>query len=218
MSQAINASSPERALRFTAYFYVKEKILSCEFLPGSLLSEQSLGESLGMSRTPVREALAQLAQESLVRIIPRRGALVAELSIQDIDEIFQLREAIECWAVRQLTGAVRKDDLLAFAEAMKKAQGETAEAYEASIRLDEEFHNYLITCAKNRRVESVYANVRDQNRRIRVLSTRQPGRLVATTAEHERIIEFLIAGERETAAEAMRQHIQNARLAAVSLS
>ncbi|MGE5578327.1 MAG: GntR family transcriptional regulator [Syntrophothermus sp.] len=216
---AIHPREPQQhnVLKFKAYNFVKSRIVNCQYLPGMLLSEQALAEEMAMSRTPVREALALLSQESLVRVVPRRGAFVAELSLRDIDEIFELREAIECWVMRKVAGKIPVEKLDEFAASLAEIDQVNETAYWRAISLDQEFHNYLVNFAGNNRCEQIYRNVADHNQRIRILSTRQPGRLIETVREHRLIIEALRSGEPEVAASAMQRHIDNARQAALRL-
>ncbi|MGE5623454.1 MAG: GntR family transcriptional regulator, partial [Methanocella sp.] len=184
------AHRPALALKQRAYEEIKGLIVSCRLMPGQVLSEQALAEELGMSRTPVREALAQLAQESLVRVAPRRGAFVAELSIQDILEIFELREALETWVVRKVADRVPVERLDEF-EADFRAGGPEDRMSLCHTDADQRFHSYLVSLAGNRRCEALFKNLQDQNQRIRILSTLQPGRLEATQEEHLAILEAL---------------------------
>lgn len=211
------AATKRTALKETAYRELKERIVSCRLLPGEVLCEQELADEFGMSRTPLREALVQLASESLVRMEPRRGTFVAELSVKDIVEIFELREAVETWVVRAATEKAGPRDLERFREAFHAMLEEDEPDYWRSITLDGEFHAYLVTLAGNRRGEAFYRNLQDQNQRIRILSSRQPGRIAASVREHLAIVDALSDGNPQTAAAAMEEHIRNARFAALRL-
>lgn len=191
--------------------------MGCRLLPGEVLCEQELATEFGMSRTPLREALVQLASESLVRMEPRRGTFVAELSVKDIVEIFELREAVETWVVRAAAEKAGPMSLGRFTEAFHALLGEAEPDYWRSIELDAEFHAYLVTLAGNRRGEAFYRNLQDQNQRIRILSSRQPGRISASVREHLRIAEALDRGDALQASAAMEEHIRNARFAALRL-
>lgn len=210
--------APRQALKQLAYERLKERIVSCQLLPGQVLSEQLLAEELGMSRTPVREALVQLAQDSLVNLAPRRGAFVAGLSVQDIVEVFELREALETWVVRKVAGSVPPGRLAEFEVAFRGAKrGVDADGDGAPVGVDQNFHRCLVALAENRRCESLFANLQDQDHRIRILCTRQPGRLAATVDEHLAIVDALQRGDGGQAAAAMSIHIQNSRRAAMQL-
>ena len=92
-----------------------------ELEPGTPLSEVDLSKRLGSSRTPVRESLHQLSREGLVRLVPGRGAFVAEISMRDIIELFQMREALETHAARLAAQAPNRNDLLLLADRMRHA-------------------------------------------------------------------------------------------------
>lgn len=206
-------AQPALALKERAYATLKRRIVTCQLLPGQVLSEQALAAELGMSRTPIREALVQLTQESLVRLAPRRGVFVTELSLRDVDEVFELREALETWVVHKVAGLVPEERLDWFAQTFRALDRD----FDRELEVDQEFHWFLVSLAGNRRFEAVYHNVQDQNQRIRVLSTRQPGRLAATLVEHLAILEALKTRNGAAAAAAMSVHIRNSRLAALQL-
>jgi DNA-binding GntR family transcriptional regulator len=213
------ASSEQQVLKQRAYSLLKERIITWQLRPGQFLSEKGLGVEFGMSRTPIREALALLTQESLVRVEPRRGAFVAELSIHDILEIFELREAIETWVVRKVAGRSADGRLAEFERAFREGHAyEEPDHRHAVALLDQEFHNYLVELAENRRCSALYRNLQDQNQRVRFLSSLRPERLQASRAEHLRICTTLMDGNVEEAARCMLQHIQNARTAALQIA
>lgn len=205
------------ALKEMAYSELKERIVTCRLRPGEVLCEQELATEFGMSRTPLREALVQLASESLVRLEPRRGTFVAELSVRDIVEIFELREAVETWVVRAALEKAGPRDFARFRDAFDAMLAGDEPDYWRSISLDAEFHAYLVTLAGNRRSEAFYRNLQDHDQRIRVLSSREPGRIAASLREHLTIVEALEDGDPVRAASAMETHIRNARFAALRL-
>ena len=87
-------SEKKDSLKERAYRIIKDKIIRCEYMPGDFLNEKSLIEEIGASRTPIREALNKIEQENLVKIIPKRGVVVSEITMKDISEIFQVRECV----------------------------------------------------------------------------------------------------------------------------
>ena len=89
-----NRGSP-RNLKEKAYIHLKEKIIKCEYPPGMALSERDLMETLGVSRTPIREAINLLEQENLIKIYPRRGMFVENITVKDIQDIFTVRKTVE---------------------------------------------------------------------------------------------------------------------------
>ncbi|HHW14958.1 MAG TPA: GntR family transcriptional regulator [Firmicutes bacterium] len=209
--------APGMALKHRAYEEIRRRIVSCRLMPGQVLSEQALAEELGMSRTPIREALVQLAQESLVRLAPRRGAFVAEISAQDIIEIFELREALETWVIRKVAGRIPQEKLQEFEAIFRQSNLAFMAENERFAGVDDNFHTYLVNLAGNRRCQALFLNLQDQNQRIRILSTLQPGRLEATFAEHLSIVMALRQGDAEQAVAAMTAHLRNARLVAMHL-
>ena len=101
-----------------AYETLRERILTCRYAPGELLNETALGEKLGVSRTPVREALGRLERESLVEILPKIGVRVTELSIADINEIYAARELIEPYIIEEGAASLDRRALMRVRDAL----------------------------------------------------------------------------------------------------
>src|SRR5579872_388405 len=139
------ASSPgRRLLADRAYDALKSSLQSGDFPPGMFLSERQLAARLGMSKTPLKSALVRLEQEGYLRISPQQGIVVREPSIQEVSDLFDLREAIETFAVRRLAGHVRPADAERLRDNLK-GQARAVRERDASeaTRLDTEFHTLL---------------------------------------------------------------------------
>jgi DNA-binding GntR family transcriptional regulator len=194
-----------------AYEEIRRRILDGDLSPGTPLSEYQLADFLRVSRTPVREALKRLTHEGMVRAAPNRGAFVAELSLQDIMEIYQIREQLESFAVRvaALTmPAADVEDLeseLARAAALA-AKGHVRETFESDVHL----HKRIVEAPRNKRLVAILAALEDQVRRIRAMSPRTPGRLEATLREHREIADRIKARDASGAEAAVRRHLRAA--------
>jgi DNA-binding GntR family transcriptional regulator len=194
-----------------AYEEIRRRILDGDLAPAAPLSEYQLADLLQVSRTPVREALKRLGHEGLVRSIPNRGAFVAELSVQDIREIYQIREQLESHAARIATETLSTaaiDELeeeLARAAALA-AKGRVKDTFESDIHL----HKRIIDATKNRRLATILATLDDQVRRIRAISPRTPGRLEATLREHRDVVGRIKKRDASGAEVAMRHHLRAA--------
>ncbi|BDG70461.1 GntR family transcriptional regulator [Roseomonas fluvialis] len=201
------ARKPLRSLRERALATIRERILDLTYPPGSLLSENQLADELKISRTPVREALRELAATGLVRILPQRGVEVSEPSVEDIIEVYQLREQLECFAARlaaeHLTPADADTLTADHADALAHlAAGRLQDAYAASVRL----HEHVIALTRNARLARFMRQLGDQVHRFGLITLRQ-GRAPRALEEHGRIIEAILARDGAAAETLMRAHL-----------
>lgn len=197
---------PTETLRETAYRRIREHILTGELQPGEPISEAERAEVLGMSRSPVREALRQLAQEGLVEIFPKRGTFVTELSAREVREAFELRDAIES-ACARLAAERRTDaDLREMADAcdqIDEAAGNEAEAYDHATR----FHSLVAKAARSRYLQEAFESTQakiDLASRVAASSSPRPPRDV----HHRDIFDAITAGDGERAESLMRHHLR----------
>lgn len=200
-------------LKEKAYKIIKDKITSCEYMPNDFINEAALSKEIGMSRTPIREALSRLEQENFIKILPKRGVLITDISIIEINEIYQLRELIEPNIIRNCTLSNKKNEFIRLRNILEnKDISSENEAYS----VDEDIHRLLVNCSNNRYFTSIIENIYGQNHRLRVLSGKQiEKRLEQTNNEHKEILDFLIKEEWETAAKSMENHLRNSKKAAI---
>jgi DNA-binding GntR family transcriptional regulator len=195
-------------LKARAYAAVKEAILSLRFEPGMPLVESDLAQQLGISKTPVRDALQELEREGFVTRVPFKGTYVTDVTVTDIVEFFQLRAALEGFAAR-LAAPMLSDaeldqldrDLAAAAVAL--AEGDLARC----SSLGQCLHNACLDKAGNARLASITRNLDDHVRRLRILSDRISGRLGKSAQEHRRILAAMRLRDPSAAEEAMRSHL-----------
>ena len=156
--------------------------------PGEWLKENDLADELLVSRTPVREAIRKLEQEGYVVTVPRRGAYVASVSIRDINEIFEIRAALEALACELAAERITEEEQERL-ERLLVAIGRAIEEHdmERIVRTDIEFHELLYQAARNERLLVIIGNLREQLTRFRTISMSHPGRLKATLEEHRAI-------------------------------
>jgi GntR family transcriptional regulator, rspAB operon transcriptional repressor len=197
-------------LKDKAYEVIRRKIVTCELMPGSVVDQNALMAEIGVSRTPVREAVNALEREDLLVVMPRRGVIVAPISVGDISQIYTVREAIEPLVVRLAAPEVQKDRLNRFLKDF------TRERYapDAIIRSDFELHSYFAERTENKHLIRLMAGVLSQNMRIVVLGARIQDRLEASNREHATIIQHLLDGDAAGAEAAMKAHIASARAVA----
>lgn len=191
---------------------LRAAIVDGRLAPGELTSVARLAERLGVSRTPVREALLHLARQGLVRFEKNRGVRILESSAHDLDEVFSLRLLLEVPAARRAAELATEDDLDALAAALAAMASRMAEDDEAGfMEHDKAFHETILRVAGNRRLVAVIAGLRDAVR-FRGASTVGRGRdLRAIYVEHERLLEAMRAGDGEATAAAMRDHLVRTR-------
>src|SRR6187549_1855387 len=136
------ATSPvRRLLADRAYDALKTSLQTGKYPPGSFLSERQLAAGLGMSKTPLKSALIRLEQEGFVKISPQQGIVVREPSVQEIVELFDLREAIETFAVQRVAGRLTSDQAAGLRENLRKQAAAVRERRVGdATRLDTEFH------------------------------------------------------------------------------
>lgn len=191
---------------------LRERIFAGEWAPGSFLDEVRLAEQLEISRTPLREALKVLTAEGLVRHEPRRGCFVAEVTEQDLDEIFPVLALLEgrCAyeAAQNATGA----DLAALEDLHQKLNRH-ARARRINDYYDANFaiHEAIIALADNRWLAGVIADLRKIVKLARLQQLHAPGRLEQSLSEHMAVFAALKARDAEGAEAAMRTHLTRQR-------
>lgn len=194
------------------YEILLENITKRNFAPGTKLGEQYLADQLGVSKTPVREALSRLERENLVNIYPNRGAFVVEITKEDIIEIYDLREVLEGLAARQAAGKINDNGIeriqrmiFAMEESLEK---EDLEAYSSH---DSKLHGTLARISGNERLQKMVKNLRYQARILMSSSVQIPGRAEESIKEHNRILEALKAGNGPEAERQVRLHTKNTK-------
>jgi DNA-binding GntR family transcriptional regulator len=216
-------NAPKRAASTSlvdeAYEQIRRRILDNAWPPGHRALEQEVALALGMSRTPVREALTRLQAEGLVEVIPRHGMRVLPVSPNDMREIYQILTALECTAAELL--AQRKptqrelEPLVAATRAMDKAL--KAEDLDAWAAADERFHVLLVELAGNRQLQATVLNYWDRAHRARMFTLRLRPKPVNSTREHMQMVERLRAGDAAGAAAVTRAHRERASRELVSI-
>ena len=189
---------------------LREAIRSGVLKPGERIMEIQLAEELGVSRTPVREAIRKLELEGYVVMMPRRGTYVASMSIRDINEIFEIRTALESLSNGLAADHITDDELEHLQRLLVIIGGYIKEGnIEKIVETDIEFHDLLYHAARNERLVGIISNLRDQLTRFRTLSMTYPGRLEETLEEHRLIVDAIASGDRKAASRAAERHMEN---------
>ena len=202
----------KKSLVDLAYGEVKKKILDNEYYPGFQALEQEIAQDLGVSRTPVREALIRLQHEGLVELIPRRGMRVVPVVASDMNEIYDVLTSLESMAAELL--ARQKPDAKTL-EPMKVATRDMELALEnddleAWAKADERYHRSLIDLCGNGRLANMANTVRDQGHRARMVTLRLRDKPVASIDEHQQVLEAIERGDWQTARDVHYQHRKRA--------
>jgi DNA-binding GntR family transcriptional regulator len=201
--------NPSLLLREFAYERLKDALQHADLSPGQPLSETRLSQALGISRTPVREALHQLAQEGLVQVIPGRAVTVAAPSVRSIMDVVHLRLLLEPELVRLATETVTEPEIVALGNTVDKMEIACAKNDQTAwSRADTEFHEILGNACPNKLLGEIVVQMRNRAHHLaNIDSQTNPTRLAACTAEHREIIDFIAARDGDGAAEATRRHI-----------
>ncbi|SAK52317.1 GntR family transcriptional regulator [Caballeronia glebae] len=196
----------------TAYVTMRRKILDNAWTVGFQATEVEISELLGMSRTPVREALMRLQQEGLIKVAPRHGMRVLPVSPDDMRQIYQILTSLEATAA-ELTAARRLnaaelEPLRRATEAMDEAL--KADDLDAWARADEAFHTYLLDLCGNEMLRAVVLNFWDRAHRARMVTLRIRPRPINSTKEHSALVTALCNGDIAEAGQLQRSHRERA--------
>jgi len=197
-----------RALYEEVAELLRQRIFARELEPGSWIDELRIAEALGISRTPLREALKVLAAEGLVTMKVRRGAYVTEVSDKDLRDVYHLLALMESDAARVLAqnaSAEQMAQIKALHQALEKATHDRDRFFE----INETFHSLLLELANNRWRDQMVADLRKVMKLNRHSSLFKEGRIEQSLAEHRAIVQALVERQPELAAERMSAHFAN---------
>ncbi|MEV8069453.1 GntR family transcriptional regulator [Streptomyces sp. NPDC085995] len=190
------------------YTHVKQAVLDRRYEGGTLLTEGELAQAVGVSRTPVREALLRLEVEGLLKLYPKKGALVLPVSAQEIADVVETRQLVEGHAVRKAVPApagllARLEELLE----QQKRQAAAGDLAGAAVT-DRCFHAEIVRSGGNEILSRLYDQLRDRQLRMGVaVMHSHPDRIAKTLAEHEAILRALRDGDAEAAAGIVHGHV-----------
>lgn len=189
---------------------IRSAILEGAFPPGSRLSVPALSRQLNVSRTPAREALMRLQHEGLVRVIPRKGAVVLHGSSEDLVELFQFREALEGMAARLAARSMSPEEKTALrAVAQTHAQAVRDEDLASHLRFDQEFHSAIALGSRNKKIVDELTRVRGQLVLLSRAMSTTPGGMDQTIIDaHEAIVNAIDAGDASEADHVARAHVR----------
>lgn len=195
-------------LRDVVFNTLRRAILKGELEPGERLMEIALANRLGVSRTPIREAIRKLELEGLVVMIPRKGAEVARITEKDLRDVLEVRTSLEKLAIELACERVTEED--------KKALQETCQAFKESLGGDDltviaekdvAFHDVIFSATKNARLIQILNNLREQMYRYRLEYLKDKGAHLRLVEEHEKIMNAIINNDKEEAVRMIQEHI-----------
>jgi DNA-binding GntR family transcriptional regulator len=196
------------SLSAKAYNIIKQRVIDMQLRPGEVIMVQPLAQELGLSRTPVREALVRLHEDGLLENANGNKFKVSEIDLSKIIEIYDMREVLEGYAVRQLASNHLEEqiqDLASICNAMDKAYQESN--IKAFFELDSDFHAKIIDFTKNTTLQELTSLIVDRTQRIRFLSWYVPKRLEETIDEHQKIVAQIQEKNPDGAAMALSYHL-----------
>lgn len=198
------------SLRVQAYQWLKKKIITLEYAMGSHLVENDLCRELGMGRTPIREAVQQLASEGLVNIIPRKGCFVSNINLWEFENLLDARIMLETHVVKRLAEIITSDQIdtlrALFADVPALIQKRDIDAL---LMIEREFHQGLVTLLDNPFLDAIAENIYDLVTRTWYLSFRRRSQddLASTLQENLDILDKLAKNDADAAEEAVRSHV-----------
>jgi len=202
-----NSSSPP-----SVYERLKQLILDQKVASGAPLPEEELARTFGVSRTPIHEALVRLEKDRLVILQPWRGAFVRGMSMDDVQELYQIREALEGMAARLAAEMIGEELLNQLGKNCVQlvALGENGDPV-AFFETAREFHWILFRGVSNQRVREILGNIREQMGAVRKYLVNNPEKVAADLQDHPMILDAIRRHEPEEAEQLMRRHIRAMR-------
>lgn len=195
-------------LRDVVFNTLRQAIIKGDLKPGERLLEIQLADKLGVSRTPVREAIRKLELEGLVTMMPRRGATVSGITRKHLQDVLEIRRALEELAMElacQRMTEEQRAELIKYEESLE-AKKDSDNAFELSD-IDEKFHEQIYQATNNPRLIQMLANLREQMYRYRLEYMKVKDKRTRLIAEHKHIIDALESRDSETGRKSIREHI-----------
>jgi DNA-binding GntR family transcriptional regulator len=208
MLNGVSTITRNKSLKEQAYDILKEMILTGKLEQGKIYNEKTIAEVLGVSRTPVREALLELSREGMVKFLPSKGIQVRKLTEKQVREVFEIRRIIEGHVIQTIARTLTSTDIKKI-EAILKKQGRLSIKNEdiAFIETDKEFHLFLASKMGNQQIRAILQNLRDQIHVMGIRAIKVGSRVEQVLTEHRRILSALKEGDGKRAAKELMQHL-----------
>ena len=200
----------DQSLRGKVFQKIREEILSGVYQDGEELREVTLGEKLGVSRTPVREALRQLELEGLVNMVPRKGAEVADITEKSLRDVLEVRKALEELSVQLACEKITEEEIEELKRVAERFKDTLDDQDVTKIaEADVAFHDVIYTATDNQKLILLLNNLREQMYRYRVEYLKKEEAYPQLIAEHEELIDNISKRNKEEATRIMCEHIDN---------
>lgn len=198
-----------KPLRDVIFDSIREAIVSGELKPNQRLMEATLAEKMGVSRTPVREAIRMLELDGLVVMLPRKGAHVAELSVKDMADVLEVRAALDGLATGLSAQRITDGEIAELKEVFAQLTGFlSSDNLEETIKMDMKFHEIIYRSARNDKLNQMISNLSEHVQRFRVIYLKGSGSKADIILEHQEIVDAISARNSIIAKEAAENHIR----------
>lgn len=203
---------PKLGLRDRAYEAIKHEIITLQFAPGTFFSESDICAKLSLTKGPTHQALVRLMQDGLVQLIPRKGVMITPVTLQEVQNVIDVRFLNEPYAAAAAARLASEDELVGLSRLVERFEklGGHAEAGHL-MELDREFHRRLANCAQNQLLADLLVNLHERSLRFWVMSLSRTKRVDVVTEEHREIVAALKSRDEGEAKRAMERHIQSFR-------
>lgn len=200
------------------YVRLKRMILSGRLKQHASLSERMLASLLCVSRAPVREAIQELEREGLLIVLPRSGVLIRRLSLEEVRELYEIRQALEGMAAYLCAGRPSEPAVAEVHKRLSRLAARRNPDHAAIQKASVAFHRVLFDVAENSQLKALYDSVEPRIQlNLRLTAVHDTSRIEQSLREHLAIVEAIIAGEGETAERLMRQHLENGKTARLKI-
>ncbi|MDR1205702.1 MAG: GntR family transcriptional regulator [Peptococcaceae bacterium] len=200
-----------------AYEALRDAIMTKLFVPGERLMETELADEMGISRTPVREAMRRLETDGYVVIVPRKGSYVAGISMKDVMDVFEIRTALEMLAAEKAAERATDEEIEDLRQAVSDMSDTADGDLLTTVDSDARFHSLIYQMSKNDRLVGLICDLREQIQRFRSTTLSDPGRLKLAVREHRKVLEAIVGRDPQKAAQTIQKHMEKAQKAIIGI-
>jgi len=205
---SLNRINKPEPLAKTALKALRQSILSNELISGKIYNEKSLARDLGISRTPVREALLELSSKRLVKFLPQKGVIVSTFSQKDIEDVFEIRTVLEVFAIKKVCQHFETIDFSLLKDCLEE-QKKAADNCDTHrfLKADRKFHMGLIRMTENNYLMDMMNDIRDMMHLMGFKALGLEGRMDEVVSEHELVMQAVTLGDTEKSVSLMEHHL-----------
>ena len=205
----IELKDSEKTLSIKAYEVLETEIVLRNLKPGTALREEDIARQLNISPTPVREAINKLEQEGLIYRKPHRSAIVKPLKESDVYELCEIRESLECLAIKLAAERISIGTIRELQKIVKKSEKYLNEnRLREYVKTNRQFHDCIFRVAGNGRLKMIMSSIHNQLAILMLTTAKIPGKSKSATAQHKQMIKALEAKDQQLAVKIMKKHIR----------